>query len=326
MSKIVKDYLNKEICIPKKIDKIAITCYGGASQEIALFMGGDKIVAQPSVSRFKEFVKVYPNLKDIPSIGSFSDVNIEALMDVNPSIVFVGATSYQMNNRISQMGFPVYTLGIGKHNIDSLLEEFLDLGKILNVEPKAKQLVSYWKQTLSTIKSNLKDIPENREKRVYYTSKKRKKSSQWKKSWVDEFINLAGGINVAAETAIEGERSTETLILWNPDVIVTIRSPFNNQNAIAFRDNPALQNIKAIRKKQVYEGPVGTFWWDRPSPESILGIVWLAKILYPTQMKNIDLKKETKNFFLKFYNYKVSDGEYMSFFENKKTSLSLLQR
>ncbi|MDD3775540.1 MAG: hypothetical protein PHV08_06275, partial [Sulfurovaceae bacterium] len=41
-TKKVPDFAKIEVCIPQKIDKIIITCYGGASQEIALFMSADK--------------------------------------------------------------------------------------------------------------------------------------------------------------------------------------------------------------------------------------------------------------------------------------------
>ncbi len=72
--------------------------------------------------------------------------------------------------------------------------------------------------------------------------------------------------------------------------------------------------MTAIKNKAVYACPIGAFWWDRPSPESPLGFIWLAQTLYPEQMKEIDLKQETLDFYEIFYNYKLSDEEYASFF------------
>gem|GEM_PF-5285149 len=51
-AKPLKDYFGKEVCIPDTIDKIVITCYGGASQEVTLFNNAHLIAAQPSVSHF----------------------------------------------------------------------------------------------------------------------------------------------------------------------------------------------------------------------------------------------------------------------------------
>jgi iron complex transport system substrate-binding protein len=68
-----------------------------------------------------------------------------------------------------------------------------------------------------------------------------------------------------------------------------------------------------VKENAVYCCPVGAFWWDRPSPEAILGIMWLAKTLYPKAMSDIDIKKETKWFFERFYKYSLTDKEYESF-------------
>ncbi|OPY00115.1 MAG: hypothetical protein A4E58_00155 [Syntrophorhabdus sp. PtaB.Bin006] len=59
---------------------------------------------------------------------------------------------------------------------------------------------------------------------------------------------------------------------------------------------------------------LGAFWWDRPSPEAILGIIWLAKTLYPEDMADIDLRKEAMLFYKTFYGYALTDREYETFF------------
>ena len=75
-----------------------------------------------------------------------------------------------------------------------------------------------------------------------------------------------------------------------------------------------IQNMAAITQGEVYKCPTGAFWWDRPSPESPLFLMWLAKTLYPEYTQDIDLKGETKAFFQQFYQYDLSDEEYESFF------------
>ncbi len=56
----------------------------------------------------------------------------------------------------------------------------------------------------------------------------------------------------------------------------------------------------------MHQVPIGAFWWDRPSPEAPLGFMWMATTLYPEYTKDIDLKKETKEFYKK--NTLVGDG------------------
>jgi iron complex transport system substrate-binding protein len=71
--------------------------------------------------------------------------------------------------------------------------------------------------------------------------------------------------------------------------------------------------VRAVRENAVYRCPVGAFWWDRPSPEAILGIMWLAKTLYPSACADVDIKGETDSFFRRFYGYNLSDEEYEAF-------------
>lgn len=312
----VKDFTSKEVCVPKKIDKIIITCYGGGSQEIALFMGSDKIVAQPDVQKFQQFLKIYPTLKNVPSAGTFNDVNLENVLKLNPDIVFAGVTSIPTNEKMGQMNIPVFTLGIGKHSIASLLEEFLQVGKILHKEQKAKALISYWHTKLDMIHLRVSQIKPSERQKVFYTNGSSALSSENKKWWGDEFIRASGGVNVASDLAIKGDVSAEILSVWNPDIIITSTNNKSNSSSSALMKNGAFKNLKAIKNNAVYEAPVGAFWWDRPSPESILGILWLSKVLYPKEMKDIDLKRETKEFYKKFYGYTLTDKEYEGFFSN----------
>ena len=65
--------------------------------------------------------------------------------------------------------------------------------------------------------------------------------------------------------------------------------------------------------RSYYAAPVGTFWWDRPSPESILGILWLAQKLYPEQFADFDLEAESRTFYRTFYGHLIDHAQFMRF-------------
>jgi len=310
--RFIEDITGQEVCIPPKIERIIITCYGGAAQEIALFMGSDRIVAQPGVGQFTQFARLYPDAAALPSVGSFGDVNLERLLTLQPDMVFAGIVSGPMNDKIRDFGIPVYTLGIGRHNVQTLLEEFQRVGRLLDREAKATDLVAYWEEKLAMIRRTLSAV-RTRQK-VFYTGSSGN-STEGRHWWGDDFITAAGGVNVAGSLKIKGAVSAETVTLWDPDVIVTSTDKAGAMSAERFREQPVYGEVRAVREGRVYAAPVGTFWWDRPSPESILGILWLSKQLYPDAMKEVDLKKETKAFYERFYAYSLSDGEYEQFFK-----------
>ncbi|MEL7564256.1 MAG: ABC transporter substrate-binding protein [Dehalobacterium sp.] len=301
------DAEGREISFPEKIEKIAITCNGGTTHEVAIFGGADKIVAQPSMANFPQLLKMYPRFKDVINAGSFDDVNIEQLMQQEPDIILVGISSKKGNSLIEESGLPTYTMLIGWAAIDTLKQEFLNIGRMLDNEDQAQALVQHWNDTLSGLAETLAKIPENERKKVYYTGKTITKANagDWGRAW----IAGAGGIFAIPEN-VSGDISVEQVLQWNPDVIIT---QGGNGTADLLGDD-RIKDIKAIKNKEVYECPIGAFWWDRPSPEATLGFLWLAKTIYPEYTQDIDLKQQTKDFYKEFYNYDLSDEEYTSFF------------
>lgn len=313
--KAVVDRTGARVCLPHAIEKIIVTCYGGASHEIALLGGADKIVAQPSVEKFPQFLKIYQGLANLPDAGSFNNINLEQIMSLSPDIVFASVTSTQGNRRIRELGIPVAVVGTGRTDINSLLKEFHMVGKILGTEKQAADLVCYWEKKLSQIHERTASIPGLKKKKVFYTSSGTHFGTDGSLSWGHHFIEASGGMNVAKDLNHGGGVTPEQLLVWNPDVIISSTNKSNGASADDIQNNPKFRNVKAVTNNAIYPCPIGTFWWDRPSPEAILGILWLAGTLYPDAMKGIDIQAETMLFYSRFYHYKLTEKEYNAFFE-----------
>lgn len=303
------------VCLPAEINRILVTCYGGAGHEIALLGGADRIAAQPSVKGFPQFLKIFPNLAHTPDAGSFNNINLEQIMVLKPDIVVAGIISTQGNQKIKELGIPVVVLGIGRANIDGLLNEFSMMGQILGAEKKAAELVSHWKEKLSQIEGKTTSTPGLKKRKVFYCSVGPPFRTEGRLWWGHHFIEASGGINVAEDITVGRDITSEQLIVWNPDVIITSANLGNRAPADGIRSDPTIKNVRAVKDNAIYQCPIGTFWWDRPSPEAILGILWLAGTLYPDAMKDINLKTETLCFFSRFYHYDLSGDEYNAFFK-----------
>lgn len=309
---IVTDAIDREVEKSKEMDKVAITCYGGATHELAILGGGGDIVAQPSMGRFTQLLKMYPRFEEVVDPGSFNEVNIEELLKVEPEMAFVGITSEKGNRLIEESGILTFTMLIGTAEVDSLKKEFENVGKILGKEKISNELISYWEEKLKLVKELVEKVPEDKKKKVYYAGEDITKASSGK--WGDSFITGSGGINAAKEItkgAKGSEISVEQVIGWEPDVIITQKRP---TGIAPIMEDERIKDLDVIKNKKVYCCPIGAFWWDRPSPESPLGFMWLAKTLYPDYTEEINLKEEVKDFYGRFYNYELSDEEYENFF------------
>ncbi|MDD2463313.1 MAG: ABC transporter substrate-binding protein [Desulfobulbus sp.] len=308
----VIDRSGTEVVLPACRDRILVTCYGGASHEIAMLGGAGRIVGHPPMERFPLLLKMYPELIGKPDAGSFENVNIEFLMTLKPDLVVASITSVNVNERIKKLSIPVVTVGTGRTNVELLLKEFAMMGEVLGAEDRAGELVAFWREKLALIRQRTAHLASENRKTVYYCSAGSPLKTEGSIGWGESFINAAGGNNVSTVMKISGLVTAEQLMLWNPDVIVTgihkIGSPGDRMGEIR-----KLSALTAVRNSGVHYCPIGAFWWDRPSPEAVLGILWLAQILYPDLFADVDMRYETKEFYHKFYGYSLTDSEYDSF-------------
>jgi len=132
------------------------------------------------------------------------------------------------------------------------------------------------------------------------------------KSLIDNWINIAGGTNAAVDVKGLGKLATmEQVIKWNPDVIICGTAP-NIENKHKIMTDPQWSGIKAVKDGKVYVNPTGVYLWDRHSAEGALQILWAAKLLHPEKFRNLDVKKETKAFYARFFHYKLTDSDFNS--------------
>ena len=100
--------------------------------------------------------------------------------------------------------------------------------------------------------------------------------------------------------------SIEQVLVWNPEVIVTIDRDFATQ----IYDDPAWATIAAVRARRVHLSPKLPFGWVDfpPSVNRLIGLWWLAKILYPDLFPE-NLSLLTREFYEKFYHVRVTDQQ-----------------
>ena len=82
------DANGKEVAIPERIDRIAVTCQGGATHEITILGAGDKISAQPTMKAFPQLLVMFPEYESIVDPGKFDNVNIDFNNKVTVNVQF----------------------------------------------------------------------------------------------------------------------------------------------------------------------------------------------------------------------------------------------
>lgn len=306
----VIDATGKQVAVPEKLERVAITCNGGTTHEAIIFGGADKIVAEPSMKKFPQLLRMFPELNDVVNGGSFDDVNVEAIAATEPDIALCGVSSEKGNAQIEEIGIPVYVMLIGWAAVDTIKQEFLNVAHLFGNDERGEELVAYWDEKLGQIAERVEKLPEEeRAKTVYYLSGAditKANKGDWGRTWID----TVGATFAVPETDLNGDVTPEMAIGWDPDVIVIQGGDDLNE----LLNEPKVQDMKAIQNGEVYSCPIGGFWWDRPSPEAPLAFLWLAQTVHPGYFDDIDLEQETVDFFKRFYGYDLPHDEYETFF------------
>jgi iron complex transport system substrate-binding protein len=271
------------------------------------------LIGWPRANRPEECEFMLPDICTRPEVGRLTGrgntANLEAVLALKPDLILdVGSTNptfVSLAARVQeQTGIP-YALLEGR--FDAIAPTYRKLGELTHRRAEAEALARYADETMATIKQRVDHIPAAQRPRVYYARGPRGLETGLGGSINVETIEFLGAHNVAAErTGGLALVSLEQVLLWNPDVIITIDADF----AANVRHDPLWTSLAAVRAGRVHLSPKLPFGWVDfpPSVNRLIGLWWLAKILYPAQFPE-DIRALTRDFYLTFYHVTPSDAQ-----------------
>lgn len=224
--------------------------------------------------------------------GRGNTVNLETLLASKPDLIIdIGSTSQtyvELAERVQTQTLIPYALLDGRFS--GTPETYRILGALLGRRERAETLAGWCEQGMKTIGSRIDSIPEDKRPSLYFARGPKGLETGLGGSINVETIEYLGARNVAGGTRGGlANVSLEQVIGWNPDVIVTIDRDF----ATSVQSDPAWGGIKAVSSGSVHLSPRLPFGWVDfpPSVNRMVGLWWLAKILYPEKFpEDIDRK------------------------------------
>lgn len=301
----ITDMDGNKVTLPAKVEKVG-TSWPGFCNVIFTVGGNTKLSTGPAaLKKYPWAMKIFPNISNInyPFAGK---TNVEEIINSKPDVLFL--RKGDEIDKIKEAKIPVVMINYKNNNIKDVIDAVVLTGKVLGDDEykKALQYKDYFNSNIkkiSSITSKLKDI--DKPKTIYLSISG--ETSVWGKNMPqDEAITIAGGINAAAND-IDGYKpvSMEQLLKWNPDVIIVEGDSKKSE----LTKTDAWKQLSAVKNNKVFTSPNGVFAWARLGSESALQLPWLAKTLHPDQFKDINIEKDTKDFYSKFFKYNITDDE-----------------
>ena len=288
-------------------------------------------------SKLSEAQKEYIPEKywDLPDLGAWSTAtptaNIEELVKADIDVIIV---IQQMTEKVKQMaeniqsqtGIPTVLVS---SDLDQLAESYHVMGELFDDEERATILADYFTTELNELAALIGQVPEADRYSVYYAEGTDALETDPAGSFHTQVFDFLGLKNVAevAENTTNGfvgqsQVSLEQVIAWDPDYIIRNASGTGSSENVSVKDMLAADEwagLRAVQNGNVYATPALPYnWIDRPpSVIRLIGIKWLANLMYPDVFQ-YDIYAEAQEFFSLFLNIDLSNEQLDKILANSK--------
>jgi len=315
------DSCGRQVELPKHIARVAPS--GSVAQMILYTLAPDTLVGWSSNPGGETAAYLPEKYRSLPEFGQFyggrGTLNMEALIAADPQVIIdmgdmKSSHKEDMDDIQNRIGIPTVFI---EANLSNFPEAYRTLGRLLGCEEQAETIARYIETTVSEVRAIAATIPEEERVTVMFGTGESGLDCNARGSIHADVIDLVGGVNAVVVEEVSGKGggntiSLEQVMLFDPDVILfAAGGPYETVG-----DDPAWGAVRAIRENRFYEIPMGPYHWlaSPPSVNRIVGIKWLAELLYPDYY-DYDVEEETKTFYSLFWHYDLTDEEVDAFLE-----------
>ena len=252
---------------------------------------------------------------DLPEIGRLTGrgntVNLENVVRLTPDLVLdVGdttATYVSLADRVQeQTSIPAVLIG---GRLIATPTTLRTVGAVVGASERAEALARYAEAVLGDIQQKTAEIPAAERPSIYVARGPKGLETAVAGSIGSEVVDLVGARNVVGKDTAPRtivDVSPEQILAWQPDVILTVDRRFH----AAIRTDPVWREVKAVQTGRVHFVPDLPFSWldEPPAPNRLIGLQWLAKLLYPAAFSQ-DIRAEARRFYALFYQQEPSDAQ-----------------
>ena len=290
-------YINgygKPASVSKPVKRI-IAVYYNHAEKICIVGAKDKVVGVDSIILNKP--TFFPELVKLPCVGHRKGLDVEAILELEPDVVILGAYSYhdpQLEDKLK--GSDIDVVRMPEHPDIGTMYPIMILGYILDEEENAREFLEWHDKYVDLIEEGVSEIPEDDKQRVFWISSYSLGRSSIR-TWaggVSDPSEMVGVINtvVAAGMTFEGnpEVEWEWVLRQNPSVIISYGTggyETEHESAIkahydAIIGQPGAENIAAVQNDRVF------VIYTVRGPGYLTGLAYTVKWLHPELFEDLD--------------------------------------
>lgn len=331
----VTDLKGRTVTLPKEINKVVVTFNMEEYFAVAGDQAMDKLVGWSHKywegrrqDAYDAFTAVYPELAELPDVGYNGDISAEAIIALQPDVVLASSTGANYDalepafENLHNAGIECVFFDFHAQTLEKHSESIRLLGKILNQEDRAEEIVAFYSDQMAAVSDRLTDLSDQDRPRVYmeFSMGPDQFGNTWSEQMWGALIRTCGGTNIAA--GMEGasvEIAPEQIISANPEIILFTCSPrddVDNNVVLGYGADKekALANLSAYEARSgwaeldaVKNHRLGALYHDLSRHIfDFAGAQFLAKEIHPELFADLDPEANLEEFFSRFMPVKLN--------------------
>ncbi|WIH81706.1 ABC transporter substrate-binding protein [Brachyspira pilosicoli] len=261
----------------KKIEKI-ISLSPGVTDILIDLNEANKIIAADTFS--KDILE--KNNINVSNIFDMLNPDAEKIISLDSDIIFINnLTAFYTKNSLLSLSNPTIITITNSETLKGIEDDIYFLGKVLNADDRAKEVVSNMRTKIKEIK-DIGDTITNKKTVYFEISALPNLYSFGSNVYLDDIINIIGAKNIFSNRNEWISVSEEDVVYLNPDIIFTSVDYVNNPVA-EITNRAAWRDINAVKTSKVFfvEGT------SLPTHNIVSSIILMAKYIYPEEYKDI---------------------------------------
>lgn len=261
----------------KKIEKI-ISLSPGVTDILIDLNEAHKIIAADTFS--KDILK--KNNINVSNVFDMLNPDAEKIISLDSDIIFINnLTAFYTKNSLLSLSNPTIITITNSETLKGIEDDIYFLGKVLNADDRAKEVVSNMRTKIKEIK-DIGDTITNKKTVYFEISALPNLYSFGSNVYLDDIINIIGAKNIFSNRNEWINVSEEDVVYLNPDIIFTSVDYVDNPVA-EITNRAAWRDINAVKTSKVFfvEGT------SLPTHNIVSSIILMAKYIYPEEYKDI---------------------------------------
>ena len=321
----ITDHADRTVTVPTDPTRVVILDILPLPSVLTIFLGSAETIlamepASMNAAKNGILSELFPNVLDVNTdIMDGDDVNIEALLTLDPQIVYYNAASKELCEKLENAGLTAVAVSPTKWNYDCIVtyDHWIELlSQIYPSVDISSQVSEFSTAVYNQIQEKTAGLSDDEKKTVLFLFQYDENqmitsgSSFFGQWWCD----ASGSLNAANEVSADNKNAAitmEQVYQWDPDVIIitnfTQTQPEDLYNNAIGDDD--WSTVSAVKNKQVYKMPLGSYRTYTPGVGTPMTLEWLATILYPDLFPEFNLTEDVRAYYKDLYGVELTDEQ-----------------